>query len=498
MKTKIIFIGLSLVTAGFIMTGCGSDSGSDAGAAAGTTVSGQLADSYIANADFECGDKKKGTTDKDGRFSCDKFPVKFTIGNLELGSINSLPADKHVFPQDLVGVGRDDVNNSDVVAMAQFLQACDDDNNTANGIQIRAEIRKKLQRFEDSLNAQTVEAVAMDLNVKLTKKDTAVAHLEHTTKFVKDVHQHSKNIPGEIQDIILTPNSTLTQEAKNTLSYMGNEERLAHDLYLELYNYHQDKGTDIRLLSTLATTSETTHIQVVQALTKKYITNADEFTNTDLKESNHADIGAEYMKMGVYDISDIQKLHNTLIETGKESKEAALKVGCMVEVTDIDDLTKSIEIAKDSNATDIVEAFTFLKRGSYFHYWAFDKNLKERGVENGCCSAGDKYCHDEYPEKEKAVAQEQAQKHQQVKKDEQVQKGDEAQKRDQARKDEQAQRGDEAQKRDQARKDEQAQKGDEAQKQDQARKDEQAQRDAEAQKQEQVKKDEIPVTFKNN
>jgi hypothetical protein len=72
----------------------------------------------------------------------------------------------------------------------------------------------------------------------------------------------------------------------------------------------------------------------------------------------------------------------------------------MVEVTDIDDLDKYIEQAKEINATDVVEAFNVLRDGSYNHYWAFDRGLKNIGVSEGCAAAGEEYAKtaDEYPQ----------------------------------------------------------------------------------------------------
>ena len=56
--------------------------------------------------------------------------------------------------------------------------------------------------------------------------------------------------------------------------------------------------------------------------------------------------------------------------------------------------------AQESNATDIVEAFKVLRAGSYNHYKAFDKGLKNMGIEDGCCAVaefnGISFCHPEY------------------------------------------------------------------------------------------------------
>lgn len=107
----------------------------------------------------------------------------------------------------------------------------------------------------------------------------------------------------------------------------------------------------------------------------------------------------EDMPIGSYDIAAIQDLYNALYDKGITSQQAALEVGCMVEVTDIDDLDKYIAQAEASNANDVVEAFNILRDGSYNHYWAFDKGLKNMGVSEGCAAAGAEYAKtaDEYP-----------------------------------------------------------------------------------------------------
>jgi hypothetical protein len=74
---------------------------------------------------------------------------------------------------------------------------------------------------------------------------------------------------------------------------------------------------------------------------------------------------------------------------------------CMDEVTDINDLDNYIKMAQDSKADDVIQSFEILRDGSYSHYWAFDKGLKNIGISDGCCSLGKvdgvDYCHNEYP-----------------------------------------------------------------------------------------------------
>jgi hypothetical protein len=169
--------------------------------------------------------------------------------------------------------------------------------------------------------------------------------------------------------------NSASQELKGALEYMYDEERLAKDIYLALYSKYR-----LRQLYRIATNSETRHIDAVKRLAQKY------------------GVPTPNQRVRVYRVSKIQNLYNQLYSKGIRSQRDALEVGCMVEVTDIDDLEDYIATAQRAGASDVVQTFDFLKRGSYNHYWAFDRALKQMGVSEGCCSLGREYCHPEYPQ----------------------------------------------------------------------------------------------------
>jgi len=208
--------------------------------------------------------------------------------------------------------------------------------------------------------------------------------------------EESPDLPIGVQEVLNSPKSILSEELSNTLSYMGNEERLAYDVYNRLY-----KEWSIKQFTNIATKSEYKHITAVQQLVQKYkINDGENFTNVDLKALAYMNTPIEKMKAGTYDISKIQRLYDDLITQGLTSEIDALKVGCTVEVVDVEDLDAYIKIAEASQAQDVVTVFNFLRDGSYNHYWAFDKGLKKRGQSQGCCTWSE-LCHPEYPQKEK-------------------------------------------------------------------------------------------------
>jgi hypothetical protein len=205
-------------------------------------------------------------------------------------------------------------------------------------------------------------------------------------------------------DVNSSPRSTLTPELKDGIAYMGNEERLAYDVYHNLYTYHlENSNLEIRQLKNISEGSEIQHVGIVQDIVRKYSLTPDEVSIVDDPVATR-DVAFEDMPSGVYDVTKIQNLYDFLYAKGVSSQQDALEVGCMVEVTDVNDLNEYIEMAQKSNASDIEEAFIFLRNGSYNHYWAFDNGLKTLGVTDGCCSLGVingvDYCHTEYPQNE--------------------------------------------------------------------------------------------------
>ena len=206
----------------------------------------------------------------------------------------------------------------------------------------------------------------------------------------------STKLPLDVQAAIDAPTSVLSEELANTLSYMGNEERLAYDVYNYLYTQFGTKQ-----FTNIATKSEYKHITAVQNLVQKYKYNDSiDFTNVDMPSLGYMNTPIEEMEAGRYDISTIQNLYDDLTAQGSNSEIDALKVGCIIEVVDVTDLDRDIAIAQNENATDVITVFNFLRNGSYNHYWSFDKGLKNKGISDGCCSLGTTYCHPEYPQNE--------------------------------------------------------------------------------------------------
>jgi len=134
------------------------------------------------------------------------------------------------------------------------------------------------------------------------------------------------------------------------LLYMREEEKLARDVYQELYQVW-----GLTIFSNIAR-SEQKHMDSIKTLLDRY----------------HLTDPAEGNGVGVFTNSDLQALYFELIAKGEKSVLDALQVGVIIEETDITDLTKAL------NGTvhrDIERVYANLMAGSYNHLAAFESKL---------------------------------------------------------------------------------------------------------------------------
>ena len=406
---KILVLGTVSLVVSALLVGCGSSSSTDSETSEIST--GYFIDSAVANVDYNTTSGLTGTTDKFGRFQYrENDKVKLYIGNLLLGEA-SLTEEGLVTPSTLI---EDDAKE---LLLLRTLQTLDIDRNVSNGIIIPQTVVTVLKNIEESSFSDYNESSLIGLldssildrdydgEIDVSESDAREHAIESERVWNEgerpdaghegesgstDEHGSGENEEGHefnLSDYPVTP--SLTSELKNSLAYMGNEERLAYDVYQNLYTYHvTESATEIKQLKNISEKSEIKHIGIVQDVVKRYALNSEDVTNVVNPVANR-DINISDMPSGEYDIPAIQELYNILYAKGIVSSTEALMVGCMVEVTDVDDLDRYLTLANDSNATDIVAAFEVLRNGSYNHYWAFDKGLKKAGVENGCYVEGD-------------------------------------------------------------------------------------------------------------
>lgn len=144
-------------------------------------------------------------------------------------------------------------------------------------------------------------------------------------------------------------NSIDTTETEG-LIYMREEEKLAHDVYVTLY---QQWGLPV--FNNIAN-SEDRHENKLDTLLDKYQIEDPVGDNP----------------IGVFVNPDLQQLYDNLVAQGSQSLTEALKVGVTIEETDIVDLQE--RIAQTDNP-DIQQVYQQLLSGSNNHLSAFNSNL---------------------------------------------------------------------------------------------------------------------------
>ncbi len=148
-----------------------------------------------------------------------------------------------------------------------------------------------------------------------------------------------------------TTTSGLTPVEIEAIKYMAEEEKLALDVYSKLAEMYPN----VPVFANIAK-SETTHVKAVLNLAEKY--------------GIPINLGAP----GQFNNTHIQELYNQLIKEGSKGLEEALKVGALIEETDIKDLQEWIAKVQHE---DIKQVFECLMMGSRNHLRAFVSTLEK-------------------------------------------------------------------------------------------------------------------------
>jgi len=150
------------------------------------------------------------------------------------------------------------------------------------------------------------------------------------------------------------PTATLSEQEKEGLLYMAEEEKLAGDVYASLYQ--RWNAPVFRNIGD----AERTHEAAVASLLQRYglpdpTIDAGSFSNVTL-----------------------QRLYDDLVNRGSSSLQESLMVGAAIEELDIQDLKKRIE---ETDKPDITVVYENLMRGSENHLRAFVRQLRGMGIE---------------------------------------------------------------------------------------------------------------------
>ncbi len=164
------------------------------------------------------------------------------------------------------------------------------------------------------------------------------------------------NFSGNINLII----SNIEKESidaieKEGILLMREEEKLARDVYLALY----DKW-NLKIFYNIAQ-SEKTHMEAMKLLLERY----------GIIDPVGEDI------VGTFENDKLQKLYNELVAKGSQSLEQALSASATVEELDIYDLK---ELLGKTDNDDIKIVYQNLLKGSRNHLRSFNKQLERNGI----------------------------------------------------------------------------------------------------------------------
>ncbi|MBU1667433.1 hypothetical protein KKC13_03385 [bacterium] len=215
-----------------IITGCGNNS-----ATTSSDKVGYLIDAAVQGVEYRCGDKIDLTA-SDGKFICPTLPVSFFIGSLNLGSISDIPTDTKVFPQDIIGVGRDKLNNSEVLKLATLLQSLDSDNNASNGITITSALRNSFNQENETVltNVTLEELQQLYPTLHLVNETEAMEHLTTSTNSGGNTTSNELNTTTPTANMDTTNEETTTLKLPEGYNYrMINNQGIAVESKLDNY-----------------------------------------------------------------------------------------------------------------------------------------------------------------------------------------------------------------------------------------------------------------------
>lgn len=149
--------------------------------------------------------------------------------------------------------------------------------------------------------------------------------------------------------------TSLTEAEVAALRFMREEEKLAHDVYVAL---HETWG--LKVFANIAL-SETDHTEAILGLLVKY--------GVDDPAEGHA--------AGEFEDPALQALYDTLVAAGRVDAIEGLKVGALIEETDIRDINEKKAITDNP---DILGVYDSLLCGSGNHLRAFNEQLLANGV----------------------------------------------------------------------------------------------------------------------
>ena len=151
---------------------------------------GYLIDSSVKGMDYYCENSSfVSETDYIGKFTCDiNSSVVFKVGKLEIGEIQEFKNGMKVYPQDLVGISRENFTDERLVLLTRFLQSLDDDGNISSNINITKEVKESFSilQFSD-MSIKDINSSLNKINKRLVNEVDAIRHLKNSLNRDKNI-----------------------------------------------------------------------------------------------------------------------------------------------------------------------------------------------------------------------------------------------------------------------------------------------------------------------
>jgi hypothetical protein len=154
----------------------------------------------------------------------------------------------------------------------------------------------------------------------------------------------------------------LTGEEIEHITYMREEEKLARDVYLMLYEVYEAS------IFANISESEQRHMDAIKKLIEKY----------GLEDPVADDTVGAFPVPETDKDTDFKLLYDELVALGDKSYCEALKVGIYIEELDIEDIENALN---DVEAPDVTRVLNNLLNGSYNHLNAFTSRYKANNCE---------------------------------------------------------------------------------------------------------------------
>ena len=157
-------------------------------------------------------------------------------------------------------------------------------------------------------------------------------------------------------DIAAAPRGVLSAEELDDLLLMREEEKIARDVYIRMY-----EQWGMRPFGNISG-AEQAHMDAMLALLEHY---------------GEPD-PARGLGVGQFRRTDLQTLHDDLVGKGLQSPAEAVRVGLLIEELDIADLQKA---ARRTDKPEIRAVYAELERGSRNHLRAFHRWMQMLGID---------------------------------------------------------------------------------------------------------------------